>query len=125
MSIQDLHEKIRHYHEHMIARSGRAMSYWEKIPPIRMGEALVDRVQKLIETITEGKGNIREASMDLGFVCFLFAEMGPQIAEVSENLDKSTAKEKTEEEHDPDREEWERKRAERKGAKKGNESWRG
>lgn len=113
--MQDLNERVRRFITLMADRSGRAMQYWDQIPPIRLGQEFLNRAEKLVEALTTGKGNVTEVALDLAFVCFLFSEKGPELREAMERVYKSPAVETTVEEEDPEREEWERKRAEKKG----------
>lgn len=118
--MQDLHEKMRRYHEHMVARSERSMRYWDQVPPFRITQELLNCTEKLVEALTQG-GSVPDAAMNLGFLCFLLTQKGAEIQEVTSRMTKAKATETTVEEHDPEREEWERKQRE----KKGGEDWRG
>ena len=124
--MQNLHERVRRWNEQMIVRSERAMVYWDKVPLHRMGDEMLDRFKAVALSIIDGEGDITTNAIDASFLLFLISQKGPEIREKIGRSKGADISETQVAERDLDREEWERKRQEKKGGSpSGAEDWRG
>ena len=109
--MDGLDERLRRFFKLTKARAEKSYEYWKRVPVHRMGDEFYTRIQKLMEAMMTGKGDVYALAAETSFVLMLLCEKYPQIREILDNNRASIAAQ-----------------VEREGAveeTKSNESWRG
>lgn len=129
--MKDMHEKLRRFFEQVDASSSHAWEFWKRVPPLRVGDYVIEHTDKVIKSITTGEGDVRKNCIELAFILFALAEKHPEIMnETLPAIKSSTAKESQADTMDEraekrERAEWHKKNNKKDDKKIDTESWRG
>lgn len=107
--MQELHERLRKFHEQMQARCERGWEYWKQSPPYQTGDKLVEKTSEVVEALARG-GDVRSRCLELAFIAFAVAEKAPEISNALERIQNANVGERMITEDDvaeqKDRENW-------------------